>query len=207
MHQVTPQGMPPKMVSDTHRGQVFYFSPESLAALKAEASPDNASKAPQAATSDSTSPQWISTNDAVSALLWRTVMAAQNPIASLDALAESETDPMSTFAIAIDGRTRTDPPVHPRTLGCFLEYVGVEMPIRKILTGPLADVAVEIRKAVAKVGKTYTDEVVNIVDGLEDLDRLIVKAFTDVPGYNCVQTSVRYFHLADRVFQTNVILG
>ncbi|CAI7632764.1 unnamed protein product [Penicillium palitans] len=40
----TPPGAPPKMTSLSHRGQVFYFSPESLAALKAEASPVNATE-------------------------------------------------------------------------------------------------------------------------------------------------------------------
>lgn len=183
--QVTPQGMPPKMVSDTHRGQVFYFSPENLRALKDEAGPHNA-------TTDSTSnngagdrPRWISTNDAVTALLWRTVMAVQNPLESL-----GDANPTSAFAIAIDARSRFDPPVHPRTLGCFLAYVGVEMPIRRMLTGPPADIAIEIRRAVAKAGKGYAEELVAIADGLTDIDRFLIKAFADVPGYNCVQTSV-----------------
>lgn len=179
MKPVTPQGAPPKMTSETHRGQIFYFSSEALAALKADASPD---KVTNPSPSD---PKWISTNDALSALLWRTVMAVQNPIESL-----GDADPISAFAIAIDGRSRTDPPVHPRTLGCFLEYVGVEMPIRKMLTCELADIAVEVRKSVAKADKNYSDDVIALVDKLEDVDRIIPKAFTDVPGFNCVQTSV-----------------
>lgn len=191
------------MMLDTHRGQVFYFSPEKLAALKEEASPPNATKNKKTSASstnggasccngddDETVPAWISTNDAVSALLWRTVMAVQNPIESLP-VGDAAADPVSAFAIAIDARRRTDPPVHPKALGCFLAYVGVEMPIRAMLTGPLADVAVAIRRAVARAGsRAYTDEVVALVHGLEDLDRLVVKAFTDVPGYHCVQTSV-----------------
>lgn len=58
----TPQGAPPKMLSDAHRGLVFYFSPEALTELKAEASPANAT--------DKTDQKWVSTNDALSALLW-----------------------------------------------------------------------------------------------------------------------------------------
>ncbi|KAL1879722.1 hypothetical protein Daus18300_001559 [Diaporthe australafricana] len=61
--------------------------------------------------------------------------------------------------MAIDGRFRTDPPVHPRTMGCFLEYVAVEMPIRKILTYELADIALEIRKSVMRANKNWTDEI------------------------------------------------
>lgn len=171
------------MLSNAHHGQVFYFSPSALAALKAEATPSKASDA---------SNSWISTNDALSALLWRTVMAIQNPVASL-----GEADPVSSFAIAIDGRLRTDPPVHPRTMGCFLEYVAVKMPIRKMLTCELAEIALEIRRSISRADKNWTDDIVALVDGLEDVDRLVVKAFTDVPGFNCVQTSWINFKLYD----------
>lgn len=135
---------------------------------------------------DENTPKWISNNDPVSALLCRTVMAAQHPVESLGS------NPISSFAIAIDGCSRTDPPVQPRTIGCFLEYVSVEMPTRKILTGNLADIAVEIRKAVLKADKGWTDDVVTLVDGVEDVDRVIPATFTDVPGYNCVQSSVSH---------------
>lgn len=179
----TPKSPPPKMLSNAHRGQVFYFSPSSLAALKAEATPSNASDA---------SISWISTNDALSALLWRTVMAIQNPVESL-----GEADPVSSFAIAIDGRLRTDPPVHPRTMGCFLGYVAVEMPIRKMLTCELPEIALEIRRSISRADENWTDDIVTLADGLEDVDRLVVKAFTDVPGFNCVQTSWINFKLYD----------
>lgn len=182
-YEVTPQSAPPKMLSNAHRGQVFYFSPSALAALKAEATPKETSDA---------SNSWISTNDALSALLWRTVMAIQNPVTSL-----GEADPVSSFAIAIDGRLRTDPPVPPRTMGCFLEYVAVEMPIRKMLTCEMAEIALEIRRSISRADKNWTDDIVTLVDGLEDVDRLVVKAFTDVPGFNCVQTSWINFKLYD----------
>lgn len=103
----TPTGVPPKLLSPTHRGQIFYFSPAALKALKAEAAPDRATV--------SSDQSWISTNDALSALLWRTLMAVQSPLETLDG------DPVSVLSIAIDGRQRTDPPVHPETQGCFLE--------------------------------------------------------------------------------------
>ncbi|KAK7739764.1 hypothetical protein SLS53_005734 [Cytospora paraplurivora] len=164
----------------------FHFTPEALAALKAEASPRNATNP------SPTDPKYISTNDALSALLWRTVMAVQNPIESL-----GDADPVSAFAIAIDGRMRTNPPVHPQTQGCFLEYVGVELPIRGILTGKLADIAIAIRKSVARADKEWTDDVVALVDTLEDVNRITAKAFTDVPGYHCVQTSWVEFRIYD----------
>ncbi|OQE31413.1 hypothetical protein PENSTE_c001G01221 [Penicillium steckii] len=180
----TPPGAPPKMVSPNHRGQVFYFSPESLEALKAEASPRN--------TSEPSDQKWISTNDALSALIWRTVMAVQSPIEEL------EGDPVSIFNIAIDGRLRTSPPMHPETLGCFLEYVAVSAPIRQILSSlSLADLAVRIRKAILRADDQFTDDVVSIVEKLEDVDQFVPTAFLDVPGNNCIQTSWINFKIYD----------
>jgi hypothetical protein len=170
------------MLSTKHRGQVFYFSPESLKALKAEASPANAT--------EQSDQKWISTNDALSALLWRTVMAVQSPLDTL------EGDPVSVFNIAIDGRQRTNPKVHPDTLGCFLEYVAVSVSIRKMLsTLHVADLAILIRKAILRADDQFTDDVVALVDQLEDVDRLVPTAFLDVPGFNCVQTSWLNFKL------------
>ncbi|KAL4756686.1 transferase family-domain-containing protein [Aspergillus foveolatus] len=178
----TPPGAPPKMTSPSHRGQVFYFSKESLAALKAEASPANATQP-----SDQS---WVSTNDALSALVWRTVMAVQSPLTTL------EGDPVSIFNIAIDGRARTSPKVHPDTLGCFLEYVAVSAPIRRMLSElNIADLAVLIRKSLLRADENFTDDVVALVDKLEDVDRLVPTAFLDVPGFNCVQTSWTGFEL------------
>ncbi|KAJ5544449.1 Transferase [Penicillium sp. DV-2018c] len=178
----TPPGPPPKLTSLSHRGQVFYFSPESLAALKADASPSNAT--------NPSDQKWVSTNDALSALLWRTVMAVQSPLETI------EGDPVSVFNVALDGRQRTDPKVHPATLGCFLEYVAVSLPVREMLaTLNLADMAIEIRKAILRADNQFTDDVVALVDQLEDVDRLVPTAFLDVPGFNCVLTSWLSFQL------------
>jgi hypothetical protein len=170
------------MLAQNHRTQVFYFSPAALVALKEAASPAHATM-----TSDQT---WISTNDALSALLWRTVMAVQWPLDTLQG------DPVSVFNLAIDGRLRTDPPVHPETLGCFVEYLGVSLPIRTILgSASLADLAILIRKEVLRADRQFTDDLVALVEQLEDVDRLVPTAFLDVPGFNCVQTSWINFQL------------
>ncbi|RDW66612.1 hypothetical protein BP5796_09361 [Coleophoma crateriformis] len=167
----TPTGAPLKMASKNHRGQVFYFSPEMLQALKKEAWPDKARA--------STTQKWISTNDALSALLWRTVMAVHFPLETL------EGDSVSTFNIAIDGQSRTNPPVHPQTLGCFLEYVALSLPIREILSSmSLAD--------------EWTDDITTLIDKhVVDVDRVVPTAFLDVPGFNCVQSSGANFALYD----------
>ncbi|KAI1398984.1 transferase family-domain-containing protein [Hypoxylon fuscum] len=172
----TPEGAPPKMVSKEHAGQVFYFSPENLAKLKADASPANATEPTDVA--------FVSTNDAISALMWRSVMAAQFPIEEL------KEDPTSIFNIAIDGRARTDPKVHPRVLGNWLGWVAQQMSIRKMLTtASLADIAAVIRKAMLGLNDQYVDDVSTLFENVVDVNRVVATAFLDVPGYNCVQTS------------------
>ncbi|KAJ5563931.1 Transferase [Penicillium frequentans] len=178
----TPPGMPPKMTSTNHRGQIYYFSPESLAALKADASPANATQP--------TDQKWISTNDALSALLWRTVMAVQHPIEELQG------EPVSVFNIALDGRQRTSPRVHPSTLGCFLEWFAPSVSIREMLSSlNIADLAVLIRKTLNRVDDHFTDDLVTLVDSINDIDRLVATAFLDVPGKNCCQSSWLGFEL------------
>lgn len=182
-----PLGVPPKMLARNHRTQVFYFPLASLAALKEAASPAHAT--------GPTDVMWISTNDALSALLWRTVMAVQWPLETLRG------DPVSVFNIAIDGRLRTDPPVHPQTLGCFLEYLGVSAPIRTMLgSATLADLALLIRSAVRRATDQFTDDLPALIESLEDVDRLVPTAFLDVPGFNCVQTSWINFQLGAPVW-------
>ncbi|KAJ5710599.1 hypothetical protein N7488_004755 [Penicillium malachiteum] len=165
-----------------HRGQVYYFSPESLARLKADASPVYATQP--------TDQKWISTNDALSALLWRTVMAVQHPIEGL------EEYPVSVFNVALDGRQLADPPVHPNTLGCFLEWTAPSASIRDMLTKfSIADLAILIRKAVTRADNHFTDDVVTLVHSVEVVDRLVATAFLDVPGNHCVQSSWLGFEL------------
>ncbi|RAH53551.1 hypothetical protein BO85DRAFT_381186 [Aspergillus piperis CBS 112811] len=174
-----PEGLPPKMLAKNHRAQVFYFSLEALAALKMDASPKNAS--------EPTDVPWISTNDALSALLWRTVMAVQWPLETLENVNQ---DQESFFNVALNGRLRTDPPVHPNTLGCFLEYIGVSMPVRKMLTSAhLADLAVLIRKALHRVSNQHTDDVISLIEQLDDIRKIFPASLVDLPGFNCMLTS------------------
>jgi hypothetical protein len=171
-----PTSPPPKMLASNHRGQVFYLCKAALEVLKAMASPEYATEPNDL--------KWVSTNDALSALLWRTVMAVQNPLETL------EGNPISVFNIAINGRTRTKPRVHPQTLGCFMENVAVTAPVREMLsTLTLADLAVRIRKAVRSADEEFTDDTIALEERVDDLDRLVTTAFLDVPGFNCLQTS------------------
>ncbi|KAI1812891.1 transferase family-domain-containing protein [Poronia punctata] len=174
----TPDSAPPKMLSLEHVGQVFRLSAEQLTALKADASPANASTPSEQ--------KWVSTNDALSALMWRSVMNAQFSSDDID------DDAISIFNIAVDSRSRADPPVHARTLGNWLGWVAPTLAIRKMLSPgkeSLADAAVAIRKAVLQLTNQYVDDMGALIAKAEDMRRIVATAFVDVPGRNCVQTS------------------
>lgn len=180
-----PTGAPPKMVSPSHRAEVFYFSPQALAQLKADASPSFATR-------PSEDVKWISTNDALSALLWRTVMEVQHPLDELDG------DPTSIFNIAIDGRARTNPPSPPDMLGCFTAYVCTSLGIRTMLTSlNLSDIATAVRKAVNTAGPGYTNDIIALLEKVPDVNQITATAFLDVPGHYCVQTSWAGFKMYD----------
>ncbi|ETS79167.1 hypothetical protein PFICI_09020 [Pestalotiopsis fici W106-1] len=163
---------------DGHAGQIFYFSEESLARLKQDAYPLNPSE---------DEPSYISTNDALSVLAWRSVMAAQFP------LDEIEGDPITTFNIAIDGRYRTQPPIDPATLGCFVMFLEVKVSLRRMLeTEDLRELAALLRQAILAANDYpggLTNDISALVDSLPHVGLIVPGAFLDSPGLGCSQTS------------------
>ncbi|KAK8156400.1 hypothetical protein IWX90DRAFT_223781 [Phyllosticta citrichinensis] len=97
----TPTELPPNLAADNHLGDVFYFSPESVEKLKAEVSPKNAKITPK-----SERTEYISTADAMVALIWRTVMSAQHDLDTM------EGNPQSILAETLDVRRRMHVPIH-----------------------------------------------------------------------------------------------
>ncbi|KAF3001712.1 hypothetical protein E8E14_002544 [Neopestalotiopsis sp. 37M] len=161
-----------------HVGQIFYFSEESLARLKKDAYPLNPSDS---------EPSYISTNDALSVLAWRSVMAAQFP------LDEIKGDPVTTFNIAIDGRYRTQPPIDKATLGCFVMFLEVKVPLRRMLeTEDLRELAALLRQAIIDANEYpggLTNSISALVDSLPHVGLIVPGAFLDSPGLGCSQTS------------------
>ncbi|KAI8160223.1 hypothetical protein K4K49_003649 [Colletotrichum sp. SAR 10_70] len=170
--------------TDGHVGQIFYLSKDSLQRLKQDAQPQ---------TDDGS---YVSTNDALSALIWRSIMAAQFDVTQLDGSEKS------VFNIAIDGRGRSQPPIHPEAMGSFLGFIQVELPIKRILeVDNLAGLSLLIRNAIITMDKDFSgsfiNDVVQLVNNQDDLGALIPTSFLDVPGRNCAQTSWEKFKMYD----------
>lgn len=173
--------------ADGHVGQIFYFSKESLEQLKKDASPKNPAPG---------EPSYISTNDALTALAWRSVMAARYPPEKVKG------DEVSVFNMAVDGRLRIQPPIDEDTLGSFVEFIEVKMPLRKILDtsgNSVAEIASALRKAITNMSEdfrgAFTNDVIQLINGLGDVRFLSPSAFLDCPGLCCSQTSWAKFEL------------
>ncbi|KAG9247210.1 hypothetical protein BJ878DRAFT_477574 [Calycina marina] len=110
----------------------------------------------------------------------------QKPIDSL-----FDKDPNSHFGSAVDGRSRMNPPTHPEPQGCWPTYAHADIRIPKLLSGSLADIAIELRRSIAKIHDDWTGEMGTLVDGLVDANRMIAKGFVDMPGKNFTQASAK----------------
>ncbi|KAI8306826.1 Trichothecene 3-O-acetyltransferase TRI101 [Colletotrichum sp. SAR11_240] len=192
----TPPGVPPKLASDIHHGHVWYFPPSALAALKADASPANAKlfKGREGI------PEYITTNDALSALIWRATMSAQHST-KIRPVSEDPTPSPSVMGIALDARRRAGVPVHKHTIGNILGFAPAILDVREVVSpeseATLADLAICVRRAVAKTEDVYLDSLNALVERLQDVTRLAPTMFLDMPGNHMLQSSWREFPFYD----------
>ena len=149
--------------SENVRSATFFFSDEALGRLKVAAT-----TAIPSAGDESNS--WISTNDALIALLWCCITSAR---VADSTQATHEIFPL--FAMAVNGRSHLRPPLSP-------DYCGNAVFIAKTLAkaddlldqqpGRLAKAASLIRKAVNVVDDAYARDVIQMVRKVDDVGRL-----------------------------------
>ncbi|KAF4980834.1 hypothetical protein FZEAL_3250 [Fusarium zealandicum] len=188
----TPEGAPPKLASPIHHGHVFYFSPEKIQALKVAASPCNA----KLFSSSEAYPTYISTNDALTALIWRCTMSAQHK----NSEGEAKPSGPSMLGVALDARRRAGQSIHKHTLGNILGFAPAIMDIDSILEEDdvsLADLALCVRGAVNKSQDIYLDNLTALVERLDNVSRLVPTMFLDMPGNHALLSSWREFPFYD----------
>lgn len=134
----SPPAPPSAMLKPTFRTEMYRFTPESLVRLKEDLS----------AGLDRN--EHISTNDAVCALIWRCVLAAQ---VDLDEVSPAA---ISLNTICVDGRSRCLSPLPENHIGCPMVYAtpGVSV-VQMLAADSLPDVARTIRKAIAATDEHY----------------------------------------------------
>jgi hypothetical protein len=151
----SPPPPPPALLNSNFRTQVFRFTSSSLKRLKKDV----------AAGLDS-GPE-ISTHDAIFALIWCCVLAAQVDYRNLIP------DTMSLNTICVDGRTHCSDPLPRDHIGCPMMYAIPRLGVAELLgAGNLAKAARSIRTAV------------NAING--NAISILVDFLTRVPSYDCV---------------------
>lgn len=136
-------------------GRMWHFPASKLAQLKTDAS--------SAANGDADG-TWISTYDALVALVWQRVTLAKLPLVNPDLNSET------MLAHAMNTRQRMDPPLPDRFLGNAIAMPRTDsIPIRSVLEhDSLPRLAAMVRKATNTITPQYLDELNQWVAGLED---------------------------------------
>lgn len=178
-----PTALPPGL-TQTLKTQIFHISPASISALKDLANPRH-SLSPQKEYS------WISTNTAISALLWRSVMFAtyghERPI----------TESVSMFSLPLNARTRMDPPLSPDLLASAWCFQDSRLPVNALLEANLADIALIVRRGTDRVDASYIDSLINMIDSVPNPSLLTPLVFTDVLKTCSISTSWAGFAMYD----------
>lgn len=183
----TPSALPEGLTKALHHAHVFRFAPEAIQALKDECAPSNVRVLKNQIAKDQL-PNFVSTNDVLTALLWRSVQRAEHPDLSI----LKDADAPSIVMVSLDTRRRAHVPIHPHTLGNIVGYAAASLPLSQLLSDEqtsLADLACLVRLGVSKCGSTYHDEVAHYVENMDDVGRLAGTAFLDMPGNNVLQSN------------------
>lgn len=177
---------PPPFATIPLKVDVFLISPTSLKALKAAATPiiETATHAKE--------PMWVSTNDAVSALIWRSLV-----VVAFEGN-EYKDEPLSCCQVAVNARPKMDPPLPADYFGCALTFGTSNLPVSSILVpSSLSTMALMIRQSIMKVTAPYIESVIAMIHKAPDYRRLIPTSFIDLLGRDSVQTSWSAFPLYD----------
>ncbi|KAK8117322.1 uncharacterized protein PG998_005603 [Apiospora kogelbergensis] len=187
----TPEGPPPKILEPIHQANIFHFSPRALDQLKKDAAPTQENlRVLKGDKSGGDLPDFISTNDALNALLWKVVMDVQHP--DLEAAMREEPERPSHLLIALDERRRAG--MHEHTLGNLLAWAPLFHDLRSVVRdATLADLAVMIRRSVKQRSDDpdFVHKHEAVLNGVEQLDRIAPLVFLDVPGRNTLTSSWR----------------
>lgn len=162
----------------------FLIRKSALADLKALANSQKPS-------STTTTEPYISTHDAVCALIWRTVMAARLKVGTI---APSDT---ATFGMPIDGRPQLSPPLPADFLGnlavCFKIGESVQ---HLIAPSNLGAAAFQIRAGVKSVNDTYLQNFIALLQHVPDVGQVFIDCLATIKTTGLFLTSWTKFDYA-----------
>ncbi len=154
---------------------IFYFSPSHLAQLKLAASATNPAE------------PWVSTNDALCALLWRHISRARG-LGSAESGKQNMT-PVQ-FTCAVQARRRFSPPLPDDFLGNCVTWCPATLDVDALTSpsSPLYKVAITLRTAITRLDSARLWGVIGAIDAIPDTTNLEVTSY-DNPGRSLVVSS------------------
>ena len=149
--------MPPQV--DSH---VFYLSAQKLKELKALAS----------AKLDDT--EWISTSDALAALLWRSITVARNPSSE-----NTATEDTRVLNIPLDGR-RLMQEDSRSYMGNMVLFNNATAPLQTLLSSPpqLSEISRTIRKSISRIDENYIKRAISVLSSVPDVSKVMMSGGT-----------------------------
>lgn len=156
---------------------VFYFAVSKLAALKLSASPSSS---------------FISTNDALCALLWSSITRART---LPENTAEGRETPSSRLGFAVDGRRRLSTPLPPSYLGNVNIYASTRLPVSTLSkNAELKSIASAIRSAITEIDNDRIQDAIALINSIPNVTDL-KPAFNSFLGPDLAITSWRDMEL------------
>ena len=146
--------------------EVFFFPRSKIATLKSIVSASIASAGPNP--SDSETASYISTNDALSALLFTFVTEARRPFNSTD------TQQMIPFGLAVSARRLLNPPLPEPYIGNAILYCHVDVSLHSITTESrnIATIAHQIRKRLLQLDDNYVQRLIGALRTVDDITKV-----------------------------------
>ena len=114
--------------------------------------------------------RWISTNNALCALVWSSATAARKL---------GKDVPYSMFNMVVDGRARMDPPMSSEYIGnvVFVTTRSI-LPIPSLDVANIADTALNIRESVLAINNEVIKDKIAAVMGVDDIGRLAPRGYS-----------------------------
>lgn len=142
--------------------EVIFFPDDALKSLKRAAMKDSTNSNAKSAEAA----QWISTNDALCALIWNSVTVARKLGADV---------PYSMFNMVVNGRSRFIPPVSEEYIGNFVfvtTKAALPIPLLDSPAANLADIALNIRHSILALDDKVIKDKIKAVTKVDDIGRL-----------------------------------
>lgn len=168
----SPPPPPPAIMKTSFRTKVFRFSKSGLQQLKRDVA------------AGLENDQYISTNDAICALIWCCVLAAQIDTSSFSP------DALSLNTICVDGRARCSGRLSENHIGCPMFYAIPRLRVEQILgVNGLTKASLAIRSAINAVNEAAIADLVSFLNHIPDYDCLVPVSFNSLMDTGVMMSS------------------